>query len=627
MAVKYGQCAATIDLSQPSRWCSCNETVASNVAEFIAMDSVSDYAQRPVAFLLRYVRRRPISHAAILLAVVGAVGCSVSSQYGVKFLVDTLSARPGGDAVWLAFTFLVLLIAADNCLWRLAGWIASHAFVAVTGDLRSELFGHLTGHAPSYFAQRLSGTLTGRITATSNAAFAVENLFVWNVLPPCVATAGAIAYLAAVSLPMATVLLAICTMIMLFLFRLAARGAPLHQGFADRAARVEGELADVIGNMPLVRTFGAIGREHSRFDRTIRRELNARRRSLRYLEKLRLLHAAVTIVLTVAVLGWAIVLWQHGRATAGDVVLVCTLGFTVLHATRDLAVALVDVTQHMARLAEAIGTLLQPHSMREHPEAVPLMPRPGDTPFGGVAFENVSFGYPGGSKVFSDFSLRIAAGRRTGLVGPSGGGKSTALALLQRFHDVDGGRVLIDGHDTAHITQESLRRAISFVPQDISLFHRSILENVRYGRPEASDHEVMEAAEAARCRDFIEALPNGFSTIVGDRGARLSGGQRQRIAIARALLKDSPIVLLDEATSSLDGESEELIRQALDRLMRGRTVIAIAHRLSTLRSFDRIVVLERGRVIQDGPPDELLRRVGAYRSLMESELARLQRAA
>jgi ATP-binding cassette subfamily B protein len=590
------------------------------------MDSVSEYAKRPVAFLLRYVRRRAVSHAIILLAVVGAVVCSVSSQYGVKFLVDTLSAGPANGDVWLAFAFLVSLIAADNFLWRLAGWIASHAFVAVTGDLRSELFGHLTGHAPSYFTQRLSGTLTGRITATSNAAFAVENLFIWNVLPPCLATAGAIVYLASVSLQLATVLLAISSVVMLVLFRQAAKGAPLHRGFADRAARVEGELADVIGNMPLVRTFGAIRREHSRFDRTIQRELSARRRSLQYLEKLRLLHAALTIVLTVAVLAWAIVLWQHGRASAGDVVLVCTLGFTVLHATRDLAVALVDVTQHMARLAEAIATLLQPHSLREHPKAVPLVPRRGGA-FGGVMYENVSFSYPDGSKVFGDFSLRIAADRRTGLIGPSGGGKSTALALLQRFHDVERGRVLIDGQDIAHITQESLRTAISFVPQDISLFHRSILENIRYGRPEASDREVMAAAEAARCRDFIEALPGGFSTIVGDRGARLSGGQRQRIAIARALLKDSPIVLLDEATSSLDGESEELIRQALDRLMRGRTVIAIAHRLSTLRSFDRIVVLERGRVMQDGSPDELLRRGGPYRALMEGELARLQRAA
>ena len=591
------------------------------------MTCLSDYAGRPVAFLLRYVRRRKLAHAAILTAVLGAVGCSVSSQYGVKFLVDTLSNKSGDGAVWLAFGALVLLVAADNLLWRIAGWISSDAFVGVTGDLRSELFRHLTGHAPGYFAQRLSGTLTGRVTSTSNAAFAVENLFVWNVLPPCVATVGAIAYLAMVSLPMTAVLTAVAAFVMFVLFRLAVAGTPLHHGFADRAARVEGELADVIGNMPLVRTFGAIRREHSRFDATVGHEMSARRRSLYYLEKLRLLHAAITIVLTVAMLAWAIVLWQRGQVSTGDVVLVCTLGFTVLHATRDLAVALVDVTQHMARLSEAIATLLQPHDLREHPEAAPLVPpHQRGTPHG-VTFEEISFAYPGDRRVFENFSLGIEAGRRTGLVGPSGGGKSTVLALLQRFHDVDRGRIAIDGQDIARLTLESLRQAISFVPQDISLLHRSVMDNIRYGRPEASDADVMKAAQDARCRDFIEALPEGFSTIVGDRGLKLSGGQRQRIAIARALLKDSPIVLLDEATSSLDSESEELIRQALDRLMQGRTVVAIAHRISTLRSFDRIVVLSAGRVIQDGPPDELLRRPGPYRTLVDDELARLMREA
>jgi ATP-binding cassette subfamily B protein len=586
------------------------------------MLSLCNYAGRPVAFLLRYVRRRPLAHTAIFVAVLSAVGCSVSTQYAVKFLVDTLAAGVTHPGIWTAFAVLVSLIAADNLLWRVGGWIASHAFVGVSGDLRSDLFRHLTGHAPSYFADRLAGTLTGRITATSNAAFAVENLFMWNVLPPCLATSGALAYLVAVSLPMAGALTTVAAVLIVVLFKLAAAGTPLHHGFADKAARVEGELADVIGNMPLVRTFGATTREHLRFDETVGQEMKARRKSLQYLERLRLLHAAITIILTVGMLAWAILLWQRGRATTGDVVLVCTLGFTILHSTRDLAVALVDVTQHMARLSEAIATLLQPHQLRDHPEALPLEPKDR-----GIEFEGISFAYPSGDKVFDRLDLRFDAGKRTGLVGPSGGGKSTILSLLQRFYDVDQGRILIDGQDIARITQDSMRRAISFVPQDISLLHRSVFDNIRYGKPEATEAQVRKAAEAACCRDFIEALPQGFDTIVGDRGARLSGGQRQRIAIARALLKDSPILLLDEATSSLDSESEEAIRQALDHLMQGRTVIAIAHRLSTLRNFDHIVVLQDGQVIQEGTPDELLHRRGPYRMLIDEELARLTRRA
>ena len=224
--------------------------------------------------------------------------------------------------------------------------------------------------------------------------------------------------------------------------------------------------------------------------------------------------------------------------------------------------------------------------------------------------------------MFDKFSLRLNAGQRVGLVGQSGGGKSTIFTLLQRFYDVDQGHIAIDGQNISRVTQESLREAISVVPQDISLFHRSIMENIRYGRPTATDDEVLRAAIAARC-DFVESLPEGMATIVGDRGIKVSGGQRQRIAIARAFLKDAPILLLDEATAALDSESEEAIREALGRLMRGRTVIAIAHRLATLRNFDRVIMLQGGRIIEDGPPDRLMQGGGPYRELVAREMGRL----
>ena len=586
------------------------------------MDDLCRYADRPFAFLVRYLRARLPSHAAIVALVLAAVGCAVTTQYAVKFLVDTLAGHAPANGVWLAFVLLASLIAADNLLWRLAGWIASFTFVGVTGDLRRDLFRHLTGHAPSYFIDRLPGMLTSRVTATSNAVYTVENMFVWNVLPPCAGTVGAIAFVLTVSGPMAAMLVVVAVIVVVAMFRLAAAGKPLHHDFADKAAAVDGEMVDVIGNMPVVRAFGGIVREHKRFDATLDREMGARQRSLSYLEKLRLLHAVVTVVLTIGLLAWAILLWQRGAATTGEVVLVCTLGLAVLHATRDLAVALVDVTQHLARLSEALATLLVPHELRDHPEAPPLVRRGAS-----VVFDDISFNYPDGRRVFANFSLRLAPGQRVGLVGRSGSGKSTLLALLQRFYDVQSGHILIDGQDIARVTQQSVREAISVVPQDISLFHRSVMENIRYGRPEASDGAVIEAAIAAKCLDFIEAMPDGFATVVGDRGVKLSGGQRQRIAIARAFLKDAPILLLDEATSALDIDSEEAIREALSRLMRGRTVIAIAHRLATLRSFDRIEVLQEGRLRQDGPPDKLVRRDGLYRELVMREMNRLSKQA
>jgi ATP-binding cassette subfamily B protein len=589
------------------------------------MQDACRYSDRPLAFLARYVRRRPVAYAAIATAVGAAVGCSVGAQYGVKILVDTLAGglyvgTHARDA-WLGFLLLATLIAADNLLWRVSSWIASYTFVAVTGDLRRDLFRHLTGHAPSYFAEQMPGTLTSRITATSNAVFTLQNMSVWNVMPPCMTTLIAIAFVVTVSVPMAAVLMALAGILVLAMFRLAAAGRALHHEFANRAAAVDGEMVDVVGNMPLVWSFCGIGREHSRLDATIDREMAARRRSLLYLEKLRLFHAVVTVVLIIALLAWAIVLWQNGAATAGDVVLVCTLGLSILQATRDLAVALVDVTQHLARLSEALATLLVPHRLRDHPEATSLVRS------GTVALENIDFCYPDGRRVFSNFSLRIEPGQHVGLVGQSGCGKSTLFVLLQRFYDVQGGRIVLGGQDLARVTQESLRAAIAVVPQDISLFHRSIMENIRYGRPDASDADVQEAIVAANCGDFIENLPEGVATVVGDRGVKLSPGQRQRIGIARAFLKDAPILLLDEATSALDSESEEAVRQALDRLMGGRTVIAIAHRLSSLRNFDRIVVLQAGRVCEDGPPQVLVRSKGVYCNLVRREVARLVKQA
>ena len=585
------------------------------------MDELCAYAHRPLAFLYRYLRLRAGFHSLIVIAVLAAVGCSVGTQYGVKSLVDALSGGTG-IGIWGAFLLLVALIAGDNLLWRLASWMANFTFVAVTGDLRRDLFHHLTGHSPHYFADRMPGMLTSRITATSNAVFMMENMFVWNVLPPCVATVAAIAFVMTVSLPMAACLAVVAAIMVTLMFRVAAAGQPLHHDYARKTAAVDGELVDVITNMPLVRAFCGSARERRRFEATVDREMTARRRSLRYLEKLRVAHAVITVILTLGLLAWALLLWQRGGITTGEVVLACTLSLSILHATRDLAVALVDVTQHLARLSEALVTLLVPHELRDRPNAAALI-KCGV----GVSLEKVSFCYPDGRHVFDHLDLRLLPGQRVGLIGHSGAGKSTLLQLLQRFYDPQRGRVLIDNQDIATVTQESLRAAIGVVPQDVSLFQRSVMENIRYGRPHAADEDVCAAAAAARSLDFIATLPDGMDTLVGERGVKLSGGQRQRIAIARAFLKDAPLLLLDEATSSLDSESEATIREALDRLMRGRTVIAIAHRLATVRDFDRIIVLRAGQIVQDGPPDQLMRREGIYRWLVQQEIGRLNSCA
>ncbi|MBJ9875575.1 ABC transporter ATP-binding protein [Burkholderia cenocepacia] len=579
---------------------------------------LSSYAHRPIAFLFRYIRLHPVAHLVVLCSVLAAVGCALGSQYAIKHLIDVLATgRHHPGPLWSAFALLVGLIAADNLLWRVGGWVAAHTFVAVTGDLRRDLFQYLIGHSPTYYSEKQPGTLASRITATSNAVYTSENTMAWNVLPPCIAVMGAILMIIVVNPLMAAGLLGCSAVLSVILFKLAGRGSARHHAFAAKAAAVDGELVDVIGNMGLVRAFGMTLREQKRFSATVKAEMDARQQSLLYLEKLRLLHAVITAMLSAGLLGWALWLWDQGRATSGDIVLVSSLGFTILHGTRDLAVALVDVTQHVARLSEAVKTLLEPHGMPDRSDAQPLSAKGGR-----VDFERVTFAYPHRRAILDHFDLHIEPDQRVGLIGKSGAGKSTVLALLQRFYDTQDGVVKVDGQDVKGLTQDSLRHAIALVPQDISLLHRTIYDNIAYGRPDATRDEVLAAARDARCAEFIEAMPEGYDTIVGDRGVKLSGGQRQRIAIARAILKDAPILLLDEATSALDSASEEAIQSALDRLMVGRTVIAIAHRLSTLRNFDRIIVMNNGKVIDDGPPDVLRNRPGLYRDLLAKQHGR-----
>lgn len=576
--------------------------------------SLPTYASRgPIRFLLHYVRRRLAGHLVVLAAVLAAVGCAIGSQYAVKNLVDMLETRSGH--IWVAVAFLFGLVAGDNLLWRLAGWVSTGVFVGVGGDVRLDLFRHLSGHGTQYFSDRFPGALAGRITTAANATWTIESSLTWTTIPPLAAVLSSIALLSTVNWQITAVLSVIVLLLAIAIGRLVARGSGLHENFAGRAAAVNGYLADVVGNIGLVRTFGTARREHARLSREIEHEMSAQRASLRSLERLRLFHALSVLAVTAGVLVWSITLWRAGRITTGDVVLTTTLGFTVLHASRDLAMALVELVQQFAKLREAVQELGLPHEMQDAPGAKPLLNLGGS-----AALVNVCFSYPGGVRVLQDFTLHVPSGQKIGIVGRSGAGKSTIFALLQRFYDPESGHVLIDEQDVAMVTQESLRQSIAVVQQDISLLHRSIRENLRYGRPDATDGEIRHAAEVANCTEFIVGLPQGFDTVVGERGTKLSGGQRQRLAIARAFLRQAPIILLDEATSALDTDAERSIQAALARLVKGRTVIAIAHRLSTLNSFDRIVVLDHGRIIEDGSPTELMNRQGVYSRMYSHQM-------
>jgi ATP-binding cassette subfamily B protein len=318
-----------------------------------------------------------------------------------------------------------------------------------------------------------------------------------------------------------------------------------------------------------------------------------------------------------AVIGGALILWLAGRASPGDVTYVLTSYFIIHGYLRDVGMHINNLQRSVNDMEELVAIHDVEIGIADAPDATRM-----EVKGGSIVFDAVTFHYGGHrTPLYDRLSVDIRAGERVGLVGRSGSGKTTFVKLVQRLHDVSGGRILIDGQDIAKVTQQSLRSQIAIVQQEPILFHRSLADNIAYGRPGASRAAIEHAAQLANAHDFIERLPNGYGTLVGERGVKLSGGERQRVALARAFLADAPILILDEATSSLDSESEELIQQAMERLMKGRTSIVIAHRLSTVRSLHRILVFDRGNIVEQGTHAALAHRDGGiYRSLFERQV-------
>jgi ATP-binding cassette subfamily B protein len=384
----------------------------------------------------------------------------------------------------------------------------------------------------------------------------------------------------------------------------------------DWDSRLGGALADSVSCNPVVKAFGAESREDTRFGRVLARWQSRTRVTWKRATLTGLVQQAILMGLRCAVIGLALLFWWQGAATLGDVTFVLAAYGVIDGYLRDIGHHVHNVQRSTSDLEELVAFHGEPIGVENRPGATEIAIARGD-----IAFDAVRFRYPAlDRQVYDGLSIRIPAGQRVGLVGRSGSGKTTFVKLVQRLYDLEGGHIAIDGQDIAGVTQESLRRQVAIVQQEPVLFHRSLAENIAYGRPDATRIEIEAAARLAHADVFIDRLPQGYATLVGERGVKLSGGERQRVAIARAFLADAPILILDEATSSLDSQSEVLIQDAMHTLMEGRTTLVIAHRLSTVRDLDRILVFDHGRIVEDGSHATLMRlKGGIYRRLVEHQ--------
>jgi ATP-binding cassette, subfamily B, bacterial len=565
---------------------------------------------QPWRFLGLYLRRHlPLSGAAFI-AVISGASCAVGAQYSLKLLIDRMSSS-GRDATIMPLALdvglFLSLLAAESAFWRLGGWLGSRAIIRIGADIRLDLFDQVIGQSWRFFTSQTSGALSGRIPSAAKAATAVLSTLIWNIVPPCADLLGSIIVLMTIDWRLAAALLVSIMVLTTLLRSIGAQGFPLHRAYHARSAEVLGEIADVISNIALLHAFDSRRRERDRMQQQVNQEASAHTRSWTYLERTRCVHDISFWFVTAALLSTSVLIWHRGGITTGDVVVASTLALRVLNGSRELALSLLGLAEQLSGVAEATKVLCAPLDVVET-EATPRL-----QPCGGpIDFHEVSFAQDGASMLFREFDLHVPAGQRLGIVGPSGAGKSTLFRLLQRQIGLQSGSIRIGHQAIDVVTRRSLAATFAVVTQEVTLLHRSVMENLRYGHPDASDDEVYAVAKAAGCDAFIRALPRQYESLVGERGVRLSGGQRQRIAIARAMLKKSPIILLDEATSALDTESEIEVQAGLLRLTKGLTVLSVAHRLSTIMNFDRVIVLQDGRIVEDGPPHELCHGRGPF---------------
>ncbi len=576
-----------------------------------------NHTKQTIGFYWQEVRERSVAFVAIVLSIMGATSLGIVIPLYYKKFFDILT--PGDVSRAGALVTVLVSIAALEvgrwALWRAATFINVPFQTNGIASLANKCFAYLHRHSFSYFNNNFVGSLVKRVNWFTRAYEGTLDKLYWNILPITV-NVVAIVFVLSSRLPTLAIAVVCWTAIFLvvnWIFTSYKIKFDLERNEAESKATAV--LADTITNNSNVKLFVGYQREVQKFA-----DANALVRRLRsFTWNLDSIFDAaqglLVVFLEIGIFYMAIALWKKGGVTVGDFVLIQTYVIIIFENVWGFGRIIRQLYTDLADADEMTEILLTPHEITTSQNAADLFVSKG-----AIAFKAVDFGYSATRHIMSNLDFAIEPHQKIALVGPSGAGKSTIVKLLLRMHDTTGGAICIDNQKITDVTLESLWSAVSLVPQDPILFHRTLLENIRYGKPDATEEEVIEAARLAHCHEFIELFPDKYQTYVGERGVKLSGGERQRVAIARALLRNAPILILDEATSSLDSESEHLIQDALNTLMKNKTVIVIAHRLSTIMKMDRILVIDHGSIIEEGTHDQLLAKpAGLYAKLWQRQ--------
>lgn len=576
-----------------------------------------------LGYTFSHWRSQPLRLALMIIGMLLATAADVLTPLYSGRLVDALSLS--GDSAWnSAIEALVILLALGALALitrQLTFYVITDFTLKIMSDMAASSFHKLQRFSTDWHANAFAGSTVRKVSRAMWALDLLNDTLIIALLPSLLMLLGSVALLSwywplmGLLVAIGSVLFIVCTIVISLGF--VAPAATLANSWDTRMG---GSLADAISCNAVVKAFGAESREDLRLSKVVTKWRSRTRRTWLIGTLNGFIQGANLLVMRGVVIAFALYLWSQGKATAGDITFVLTAFFMLQGYLRDVGMHIRNLQRSVNDMEELVEIEAQTYGIADRSGAPAIRIGAGE-----ITFDHVTFHYGNHeAALYRDFSVKIDAGERVGLVGHSGSGKTTFVKLIQRLYDVNDGAIRIDGQTIADVTQASLRSQIAIVQQEPILFHRTLAENIAYARPGATQSQIEEAARLASAHDFIMRLPKGYATLVGERGVKLSGGERQRVAIARAFLANAPVLILDEATSSLDSESEVLIQQAMERLMVGRTTLVIAHRLSTVRALDRLLVFDKGRIIEEGDHDALIRKPGGiYRRLFERQALEL----